>query len=49
VLIVCKKEAAAFAAVVITKLAAIIAEICKNPSNPKFNHYAFDSVAVLIR
>ncbi|EMR10605.1 hypothetical protein PNEG_01308 [Pneumocystis murina B123] len=27
----------------------IILEISKNPSNPKFNHYVFESLAILIR
>eukprot|EP00842_Homolaphlyctis_polyrhiza_P002385 jgi/Hompol1/3147/HPOL_003135-RA len=34
---------------VLERLTTIIKEISKNPSNPKFNHYVFESVALLIR
>jgi exportin-2 (importin alpha re-exporter) len=30
-------------------LVGILAEISKNPSNPRFNHYLFESIAALIR
>ncbi|GKU96630.1 hypothetical protein SLEP1_g9842 [Rubroshorea leprosula] len=30
-------------------LTSILNEVCKNPKNPIFNHYLFESVAVLIR
>uniref|UniRef100_A0A1J3EFA2 Exportin-2 n=1 Tax=Noccaea caerulescens TaxID=107243 RepID=A0A1J3EFA2_NOCCA len=30
-------------------LTDILSEVCKNPKNPIFNHYIFESVAVLIR
>jgi len=30
-------------------LVGILAEISKNPSNPRFNHYLFESLAALIR
>ncbi len=30
-------------------LAAMLVEVCKNPRNPGFNHYLFESVAALIR
>ncbi|GMH13605.1 hypothetical protein Nepgr_015446 [Nepenthes gracilis] len=32
----------------ITELTSILNEVCKNPKNPIFNHYLFESVAVLI-
>jgi exportin-2 (importin alpha re-exporter) len=30
-------------------LVGILGEISKNPSNPRFNHYLFESIAALIR
>ena len=27
----------------------MLVEVCKNPRNPSFNHYLFESVAALIR
>ncbi|XVF73012.1 hypothetical protein PTKIN_Ptkin12aG0167400 [Pterospermum kingtungense] len=30
-------------------LTSILNEVCKNPKNPIFNHYLFESVAILIR
>lgn len=30
-------------------LTSILSEVCKNPKNPIFNHYLFESVAVLVR
>ncbi|KAL1191648.1 Exportin-2 [Cardamine amara subsp. amara] len=30
-------------------LTSILSEVCKNPKNPVFNHYLFESVAVLVR
>lgn len=33
----------------ITGLTSILNEVCRNPKNPKFNHYLFESLAVLVR
>ncbi|GLT79782.1 hypothetical protein SLA2020_512570 [Shorea laevis] len=33
----------------IGELTSVLNEVCKNPKNPIFNHYLFESVAVLIR
>ncbi|ESQ39297.1 hypothetical protein EUTSA_v10001293mg [Eutrema salsugineum] len=30
-------------------LTLVLSEVCKNPKNPTFNHYIFESVAVLVR
>ncbi|XP_061370368.1 exportin-2 [Gastrolobium bilobum] len=30
-------------------LGSLLAEVCKNPKNPIFNHYLFESVAILVR
>lgn len=35
--------------VILSNFIAILTEISKNPSNPKFNHYTFESIAALIR
>lgn len=37
------------ARVCIEGLASILGEICKNPKNPIFNHYLFESVASLVK
>jgi exportin-2 (importin alpha re-exporter) len=34
---------------ILSKLVAILGEISKNPSNPKFNQYCFESLSALIR
>ena len=36
-------------ATVLSHLTRILAEISKNPSNPKFNHYTFESISALVR
>ncbi|KAK7849788.1 exportin-2 [Quercus suber] len=33
----------------ISGLTSILMEVCKNPKNPIFNHYLFESVAILVR
>lgn len=33
----------------ISRLTSILGEVCKNPKNPIFNHYLFESVAILVR
>lgn len=35
--------------VVLEKLTAALARVAKNPKNPQYNHYLFESIAVLIR
>jgi exportin-2 (importin alpha re-exporter) len=35
--------------VVIAKLTAALGRVAKNPRNPQFNHYLFESIAVLVR
>lgn len=34
---------------VLTHLVYILGEISKNPSNPKFNHYTFESISAIVR
>ncbi|KAE8270973.1 hypothetical protein A4X09_0g1365 [Tilletia walkeri] len=38
-----------FYAPILENLTGILVEIAKNPSNPKFSHYCFESIAALIR
>ncbi|KAF3439848.1 hypothetical protein FNV43_RR18126 [Rhamnella rubrinervis] len=33
----------------ITGLTSILTEVCRNPKNPIFNHYLFESVAILVK
>lgn len=37
------------ARVCIEELGSLLAEVCRNPKNPIFNHYLFESVAILVR
>ena len=37
------------APVCLQALAQMLVEVCKNPKNPGFNHYLFESVAALIK
>ncbi|KAK4267014.1 hypothetical protein QN277_023861 [Acacia crassicarpa] len=37
------------AQICIESLASILGEVCRNPKNPIFNHYLFESVAVLVK
>ncbi len=34
---------------VANKLTNVLVRVCKNPVNPQFNHYLFESIAVMIR
>jgi exportin-2 (importin alpha re-exporter) len=34
---------------ILNRLVKILGEISRNPSNPKFNQYCFESVSALIR
>ncbi|KAK0534025.1 importin-alpha export receptor [Tilletia horrida] len=44
-----RSSIAAFYAPILENLTGILVEIAKNPSNPKFSHYCFESIAALIR
>jgi exportin-2 (importin alpha re-exporter) len=35
--------------IVFDKLAAALGRVCKNPRNPSYNHYLFESIAALVR
>lgn len=40
---------AAFATPILGQLTAILVEVAKNPSNPRFNQFLFESIAALVR
>ncbi|CAM6025473.1 unnamed protein product [Sphagnum balticum] len=42
-------DAGPFAPQCLAELTGILAEVCKNPSNPSFNHYLFEAVAALVK
>ena len=48
-LAVIKEEAVAVTEMIIGKLTGILGRVCKNPQNPHFNHYLFESIAVLVK
>lgn len=35
--------------VIMSKLTNILAVVSRNPSNPKFNHFVFESIGALIK
>jgi exportin-2 (importin alpha re-exporter) len=49
IIIVSKEELVPITGVVLDHLKFIVREISRNPSNPKFNHYAFESVSALVK
>ena len=49
VMIASRDALAPFSEVATRHLVSILAEISKNPSNPRFNHYLFECLAALIR
>ncbi|KAJ3054316.1 importin-alpha export receptor [Rhizophlyctis rosea] len=46
---IAREETLPYVTNILDALTRIIGEISKNPSNPKFNHYAFESLGGLIR
>ncbi|GAA5999813.1 hypothetical protein JCM10207_005923 [Rhodosporidiobolus poonsookiae] len=49
VIITARQGLAPSYAAVLQHLVAILNEISKNPSNPKFNHFTFESISALVR
>jgi len=49
VLIVSREKTAPHAQLILGELIKIMTETAKNPSNPRFNHYCFESVGAVIR
>ena len=48
-LAVIKEEAVAVTEMIIGKLTGILGRVYKNPQNLHFDHYLFESIAVLVR
>ncbi|KAJ3354073.1 Exportin-2 [Entophlyctis luteolus] len=46
---VARDAVTSFVSQLLTRLTQIIEAISRNPSNPKFNHYSFETIGVLIR
>jgi hypothetical protein len=44
-----RAQIAPVASLCLERLAAMLLEVCRNPTQPGFNHYLFESVAALIR
>lgn len=49
VIITSRQDMIPYVNVIMGKLTSILAIVSKNPSNPKFNHYIFESIGALIR
>ncbi|GJN90916.1 hypothetical protein Rhopal_003930-T1 [Rhodotorula paludigena] len=49
VIITARQGLASVYTTVLQHLVAILGEISKNPSNPKFNHFTFESISALVR
>ncbi|RUP48679.1 Cse1-domain-containing protein [Jimgerdemannia flammicorona] len=49
VIITSRQDMAPYVNIIMAKLVNILGIISKNPSNPRFNHYVFESVGALIR
>ena len=48
-MLACAVQITPVASVCLQHLATLLLEVCKNPMQPTFNHYLFESVAALIR
>jgi len=49
VLLLIGADVAPIATLVLSKLTSALTTVCANPSNPQFNHYLFECLAVLVR
>jgi exportin-2 (importin alpha re-exporter) len=49
VVIVLRQDCAPLVEANLARLTKIITVISKNPLNPKFNHYAFETLALFVR
>ncbi|PVV00239.1 hypothetical protein BB559_000006 [Furculomyces boomerangus] len=49
VILTCRQSVSNIAVFTFEKLASILEIVCKNPSNPMFNHFLFESIASLSR
>ena len=46
---VAESDAMPVVGVALEKIKATLARVCANPRNPRFNHFLFESIAVLVR
>lgn len=49
VVVTSRQDLLAHVSLVLDRLAIIIREISKNPSNPKFNHYTFETLSAVVK
>lgn len=49
ILIVCRTTTAPHTGFILSALIKVMTQVAKNPSNPRFNHYCFESVGAIIR
>ncbi|KAI9261688.1 Cse1-domain-containing protein [Phascolomyces articulosus] len=49
VIITCRQDMVPYVNVIMGKLTNILGVVSNNPSNPRFNHYIFESIGALIR
>lgn len=49
VVAVAMKDVMSSVEIILNKLTKILGRVCKNPTNPSFNHFLFESIAVLIK
>ncbi|BGP55866.1 hypothetical protein JCM8202_002291 [Rhodotorula sphaerocarpa] len=49
VIVTARQSLASKYSAILQHLVAILGEISKNPSNPKFNHFTFESISALVR
>lgn len=49
VIIISRSDMMPYVNVIMGKLTGILSVVSKNPSNPRFNHYIFESIGALIR
>jgi exportin-2 (importin alpha re-exporter) len=48
-LVVIGSEVSPVVAMIVPRLTSALERVCKNPVNPHFNHYLFESIAVLVK
>lgn len=48
VIVTSQEEAIPFSTQIVNALVSILGKICKNPTNPSFNHYLFESISATI-
>ena len=46
---IAKEDVRPFLSTILSKMTALLTEAAKNPANPKYNHFMFETLAVLVR